>query len=122
MSTRVNGKMIKLMAKVYIPTLIGVDTKVIGLRTNNMGMVWKDGLMVHLMRDNMSKVKSMAVESLLGLMEALLLGNFLTTTFKAMVSTTGLMVESLLENGKTIRWMGTAHLLGQMVVNTLASI
>jgi hypothetical protein len=112
MSTKVNGKMIKLMVKVYIPTLIVVDTKVIGLRTNNTGMVWKDGQTVHLMRDNMSKVKSMAVESLLGLTEALLLENFLTTTFKAMVSTNGLMVESLLENGKTIRWMGTAHLLG----------
>ena len=50
-------------------------------------------------KDNMSKVKSMVREPLLGLMDPLTLVNSLKTIFKATASTTGLTEENSKDHG-----------------------
>jgi hypothetical protein len=79
-----------------------------------MVVVLKDGLMEHLTRDIIIKVKSMAGVNLLGLIKVLSLEILLITTFMEVVFTNGQMEESLMEIGKTTRWKVMERLHGQM--------
>ena len=53
MYMKVNGSMIRLMAKANTCILMGQLMKVIGAKTNNMDMVWRNGLMVLNMKETM---------------------------------------------------------------------
>ena len=53
MYMKVNGKMTKLMAKDFIPTLMGQDMKESGEKISNMVMELKDGQMEHVTKVTM---------------------------------------------------------------------
>ncbi len=78
--------------------------------------------MVLLTRVSTVMGRSMVKASSHGLMEALLLENFMTITYMEEAFMSGRMEEYSMENGKTTRWRVTVRLLGQTVVATLVSI
>ena len=122
MYTRVNGKMIRHMEKVSTLMLMDQDMKENGLKTNNMVLVLKDGLMVHLMKGNIHKEKNMERENSHGQIIVHIQEISLITIFMEMVFTNGQMAEFFLEHGETIKWKDMVHSHGQMEENMLVNM
>jgi len=122
MYMKVNGRMIKPMVEGSILTQMDPGTRESGVKINRMDMVLKDGLMVLVMKGNMSKGKNMVKGNSFGQMVVHLVVTFMIITLKGGVSTNGPMVEYLMVNGKTIKCRAMEHLPGLMVGNMLANI
>ena len=95
--------------------------KVTGKRTSSMERGLRHGLMVQAITETILMARSMALESLLGLMEALTRDNFKRTTLRERECTSGLMAESMRENGRTTKWKEVASLPGLMADATKES-
>jgi hypothetical protein len=107
MYTKVSGRMTRLMAREFTPTLMAPSMRENGSKINNTGWALKDGPMVLLMKANTCKVRSMEGASSYGQMEAPTLENSLITIFMDQAFMNGLMAGSLLENGRIIKWKVT---------------
>ena len=70
-----------------------------GKKINNMVRALRLGQMVLLMKDFMNKEKNMAQENLLGLMVALMKGNFSIIILKGKVNINGVINEFITETG-----------------------
>jgi len=95
----VNGKMIKLMDMDNTHILMALNTKDIGLMTNNTAEVKNIGQMVLSMKVTTSLVKKMDMVNSIGLTKAHMPEISLTITFTDMVDTDGLMIENTKANG-----------------------
>jgi hypothetical protein len=98
------------------------DTRVTGLKISSMDLVLKNGLMVHHMKVNIIKARSMVMVNSLGLIRALILVSSTITTFMDKEFMSGLMEESSMEIGRTIKWKVMVVSLGLMVGNMLEHI
>lgn len=117
-----NGRMIKLMAEAHMNIWTVQSILVIGLKINNMAMELRYGQMEVLMKVIMNLVKNMELVLFNGLMEVLILENFIVTTYMEWDCTLGTMVENTKENGEQTKCKVMEHLSGKMVVDMLVSI
>lgn len=69
-----NGRMIKLMDMEYIQELMDRLILATGMRINSMVLVFRSGMIILLMRGNISKDINMELASLFGLMEPFMKG------------------------------------------------
>jgi|TARA_B110001450_G_scaffold216110_1_gene209563 hypothetical protein len=95
----VNGSMIKLMDSESIAILMEPNTRVIGRKISNTVMDLRHGLMVLVMKVNISKVKNTDMEDSLGLMAAHIMESSLRTTSKVKVSIIGQIKENMMAHG-----------------------
>ena len=117
------GLKTKLMVSEYINILMQQSMKDNGKKINSTVMDLKHGLMVLVIKVNMSKEKSMEKVISYGLMEAILLDNLLITKLKGKENTFGMMVENSSDLGNVIRWTEKAVFLhGQMAEDTKESM
>jgi len=122
MSTKDNGRMIKLMVLEPIHIWMVLNMKVIGLKINNMGKELKLGLMELDMKDNIIWEKNMEVANFIGQTVHYMKVIFTIIIFTAREHMNGLMEENILEIGKIIKWMAKVYLPGQMVENIMVNI
>lgn len=85
-----------------------------GKMINNMVLVKKLGLMVHIMRDNMKKERNMGKGNQFLLMDLCMKVNLIIMIFMVVEYMFGLIIEDMKENGKEIRCMEKELLLGLM--------
>lgn len=112
-----NGLKIKHMVVAFTPIWMGLATKVIGLKTNNMEKVMRRGLMGQVIRVHTKTEKNMVKVYSLGLMVLLTMEVSWITTSKDMESIIGVMEEFLKVNGLTTKCKGRESSTGRTVVN-----
>lgn len=120
-STKVNGSMIKHMAKEL--TLMQTEhiTMVIGLMISSMDWAWNLGLMVLNTKDSTGTVRNMEKESLPSLMEASMKANSIKMRSVAEASTTGQMASITRANGIEIKCMDMVLSCGKTAKDTKES-
>jgi hypothetical protein len=90
----VSGRMIRLMDMVFTTIQMEQNMKVNGMKTSNMERALKYGRTTLVMKDNIKKVRNMAMVTSFGLTAQLTMVNSLTTIFTGLVLTNGQMVVS----------------------------
>lgn len=122
MSTRVDGKTIRLMATEFMPIKTALDMKANGMKINNMEKVSKLGRMAHLTKEVISKAKSTVKVYLNGRTAVHMKVPLLITTSKVMEFISGQMNVHIQGTGKTTKWMERVCLHGQMAEPTKVSM
>lgn len=98
--------------------LMELDTKEIGLKTNNTVKAQKCGLTVLFTKEIISKVKKTEKGLSTGLMGPPIMACSWTTISMELVPTPGLTSDNLSEHGKTIKCTAKVNLLGLMGAST----
>lgn len=114
-----NGKMTKLMVKVFIPTWMELDILDHGSKINNMDKESKLGPIMLIMKDHMTWVKNTVMENSIGLTDLYMMVNSKKIIFTEKVFTNGLMEENTMETGKITKWTVMENSLGLMEEDTL---
>lgn len=117
----VSGRMIRLMDMVFTTIQMEQNMKVNGMKTSNMERASKYGRTTLVMKDNIKKVRNMAMVTSFGLTAQLTMVNSLTTIFTGLVLTNGQMVVSTRVIGQLTRCMERVFSLGTTVVGMRAS-
>jgi len=118
MSTKVNGKMIKLTGTEFTCMLMELGMKAVGKRISNMEKESRDGQMVLFMKVCILMGRSTGEVDSSGAIILYLKENSKTIILKARALTDGMTVECTMETGKTTKCTVKEFSHGQMEENT----
>ena len=121
-STKESGKTIKPMVSVFTDILMVQSTEATGTKINSTEKELKPGLTNLNMRVTLLMEQSMAQESLLGLMVQVMKANLSSIISVAMVNIDGVTRDAIKVLGKIIRCTAVGNSHGQMAANTWVTI
>lgn len=116
-----NGNITNAMDLVYICIRMEHSIKGYGWMTTNMGVEYRNGVMVVSMKVVIRKERKKGKEYLDGLMGVYIKGNSTITIWKALDYIVGLMVGCIMVSGRQTECMGRAISYLRIINNTLAS-
>ena len=119
---KVSGKMIKHRAKVYTPTVMGLNTRVCGKVINSMVLARKYGQMVLNIKEITFKEKNTVLVNSGGLMDRYIKEIFSTTIFMVKEPINGAMGGNMKDSGEKTECTIAGYLNGRMGDNILVSM
>merc|ERR1712217_714452 len=121
MSTKANGKTIRLMATEYTTTLMDPSTKDSGRMTSSTAKALKFGQMAQNMLANTPMVTRRERDSFLGPMDPAIMANLLTMIFMEKACISGPTSENMMDSGLEIECTAMASFRGLTIGPTKAN-